>query len=628
MMKFKALAVTLVAIVAVFAFASVSKAEVLTFGTTTLKVGSSGMYVTNLQTVLNTYSAAGLTADGAFGSKTNTAVMNFQMAQGLTADGLVGTKTKEKLEAVQGGMVTGGTATCPAGYTCTATGTGSTGSFVINGDAGSIESVDELGSLSGEEVGQGDENVEVVGANIGASEDSDIQLTAVKVSFENYNAPTTDEDFDEYAESISVMFGDDEVASVDVDDMNEDDGVWSKTITLESSAIIDADSDEDLTITVTAVDNLDSGEIGTDDWVASIEEIRYRDQTGQVFTDATTGDLGILDSHFDFASFAEANDVEMSLSVSDDSPESGVIEVDETSNTDGKVLVIGEIEADGSDLVFDSIPVYFESSEADLDGVINSVTLEIDGEEYTETVTTAAASSSTITFDNLDLTVDEGDTVEFTVTADFNEIDATLFAEGTTVSAQIGVTQRGNIDVEDQDGEELESGDKTGTVVGEVMTAYSSGIMVTLVSASETVTTGTGANDDIATFIVKFDVEAFAEDVYIPDVASNAGTVAVDFTIDKAGTELSVAQYGSAVSAVVTSTESDLSGNGNFEVRVDETGETITLTISVANSGSLGAGLYRATLSNIRWNTTDSAGTYNSYTFNLDDFKTDYISIN
>ncbi|MBP9770495.1 MAG: hydrolase, partial [Candidatus Pacebacteria bacterium] len=69
-MKFKALAVTLVAIVAVFAFASVSKAEVLTFGTTTLKVGSSGMYVTNLQTVLNTYSAAGLTADGAFGSKT------------------------------------------------------------------------------------------------------------------------------------------------------------------------------------------------------------------------------------------------------------------------------------------------------------------------------------------------------------------------------------------------------------------------------------------------------------------------------------------------------------------------------------------------------------------------------
>lgn len=628
MNKFKALAVTLVAIVAVFAVAFTVKAEVLTFGTTTLKVGSSGMYVTNLQTVLNTYSAAGLVADGAFGAKTDAAVKTFQAAQGLTADGLVGNMTKAKLEAVQGGMVTGGTATCPAGYTCTATGTGSTGSFVINGNAGSIESVDELGSLSGEEVGQGDEDIEVLGANIGASEDSDIQLTAVKVSFENYDAPTTDEDFDEYAESISVMFGGEEVASVDVEDMNEDDGVWSKTITLDSSAIVSADEDEDLTIAVTAIDNLDSGEIGTDDWVASIEEIRYRDQTGQVFTDSTTGDLGILGSHFDFASFAEANDVEMSLSVADDSPESSTLNVDEDNDTDAVTLVIGEIEADGSDLVFDSIPVYFESSEADLDGVINSVTLEVDGEEYTETVTTAAANSATITFDNLDLTVEDGDTVEFTVTADFNETDATLFAEGTTIAAQIGSTQRGNIDVEDQDGEELDSSDKTGTTIGETMTAYSSGIMVTFVSASESVTTGTGSNDDIATFQVEFKVESFDDDMYIPDIASNAGTVAVDFTVDKAGTELTAPQYGSAVTAtLVNDSDSDLSGNGNFDIN-DSDDETLTLTVTVANSGSLGAGQYRLKLANVRWNSSDSASVYQDFTFNLDDFKTDYIAIN
>lgn len=626
MMKFKALAVTLVAIVAVFAFASVSKAEVLTFGTTTLKVGSSGMYVTNLQTVLNTYSAAGLTADGAFGPKTDTAVKNFQMAQGLTADGLVGNNTKAKLEAVQGGVVTGGTATCPAGYTCTATGTGSTGSFVIDGSAGSIESVDELGSLSGEEVGEGDENVEVIGANIGASEDSDIQLTAVKVSLENLGGG--DEDFDEYADSISVMFGDDEVASVDVDDMNEDNGVWSKTITLDSSAIIDADEDTDLTIAVTALDNLDSGDITSDSWSIEIEEVRYKDQTGQVFTDSTTGDLGLpLDTLFDFATFAEANDVEMSLSVADDSPESSTLNVDEDSDTDGVTLLIGEIEADGSDLVFDSIPVYFESSEADLDGVINSVTLEVDGEEYIETVATSGA-NMTVTFDNLDLTVEDGDTVEFTVTADFNETDALLFAEGTTIAAQIGSTQRADIDVEDQDGEELENSDKTGTTIGETMTAYSSGIMVTFVSASESVTTGTGSNDDIATFQVEFKVEAFDDDMYIPDIASNAGTVAVDFTVDKAGTELTAPQYGSAVTAtLVNDSDSDLSGNGNFDIN-DSDDETLTLTVTVANSGSLGAGQYRLKLANVRWNSSDSASVFQDFTFNLDDFKTDYIAIN
>ena len=481
MMKFKALAVTLVAIVAVFAFASVSKAEVLTFGTTTLKVGSSGMYVTNLQTVLNTYSAAGLTADGAFGPKTNTAVINFQAAQGLTADGLVGTKTKEKLEAVQGGVVTGGTATCPAGYTCTATGTGSTGSFVINGDAGSIESVDELGSLSGEEVGEGDEDVEVIGANIGASEDSDIQLTAVKVSLENTDGTLEEEDFDKFADSISVMFGDEEVASVDVDDMNEDNGVWSKTITLDSSAIVSSDEDEDLTIAVTALDNLDSADIDGDNWVITIEEVRYKDQTGQVFTDSTTGDLPTVSTSFSFDTFAGANDVEMSLSVADDSPESSTLNVDEDSDTDGVTLLIGEIEADGSDLVFDSIPVYFESSEADLDGVINSVTLTIGGEEYVETVTTSAVPTSSVTFTDLNFTVEDGDTVEFTVTADFNETDGTLFAEGTTIAAQIGSTQRDAIDVEDQEGENLDTSDMTGTAIGETMTAYSSGITVTFV---------------------------------------------------------------------------------------------------------------------------------------------------
>lgn len=628
MMKFKALAVTLVAIVAVFAFASVSKAEVLTFGTTTLKVGSSGMYVTNLQTVLNTYSAAGLTADGAFGPKTNTAVINFQAAQGLTADGLVGTKTKEKLEAVQGGVVTGGTATCPAGYTCTATGTGSTGSFVINGDAGSIESVDELGSLSGEEVGEGDEDVEVIGANIGASEDSDIQLTAVKVSLENTDGTLEEEDFDKFADSISVMFGDEEVASVDVDDMNEDNGVWSKTITLDSSAIVSSDEDEDLTIAVTALDNLDSADIDGDNWVITIEEVRYKDQTGQVFTDSTTGDLPTVSTSFSFDTFAGANDVEMSLSVADDSPESSTLNVDEDSDTDGVTLLIGEIEADGSDLVFDSIPVYFESSEADLDGVINSVTLTIGGEEYVETVTTSAVPTSSVTFTDLNFTVEDGDTVEFTVTADFNETDGTLFAEGTTIAAQIGSTQRDAIDVEDQEGENLDTSDMTGTAIGETMTAYSSGITVTFVSASESVTTGTGATDDIATFQVEFKVESFDDDMYIPDIASNAGSVAVDFIVDKAGTELSAVDYGSSVTAtLVNDSDSDLSGNGNFDID-DSDEETLTLTVTVANSSFLGAGQYRLKLANVRWNSSDSSSSYQSFTFNLDDFKTDYLAIN
>ena len=39
-------------------------------------------------------------------------------------------------------------------------------------------------------------------------------------------------------------------------------------------------------------------------------------------------------------------------------------------------------------------------------------------------------------------------------------------------------------------------------------------------------------------------------------------------------------------------------------------------------------GLYRALLKSIGWNTTDSATVYNVYDFDLEDFKTDPISLN
>lgn len=53
----------------------------------TLKIGSKGIEVKNLQTKLN------LIADGIFGRLTEEAVRDFQRSKGLTADGIVGPKT-------------------------------------------------------------------------------------------------------------------------------------------------------------------------------------------------------------------------------------------------------------------------------------------------------------------------------------------------------------------------------------------------------------------------------------------------------------------------------------------------------------------------------------------------------
>ncbi len=70
-----------------------------TFGSSTLKKGSRGQYVANLQGHLQDKIDASLTRDGVFGDATEKAVIAFQKRAGLTADGLVGKKTKEALAA-------------------------------------------------------------------------------------------------------------------------------------------------------------------------------------------------------------------------------------------------------------------------------------------------------------------------------------------------------------------------------------------------------------------------------------------------------------------------------------------------------------------------------------------------
>ena len=64
--------------------------------TPTLKSGSKGTGVTNLQKFLNWYGKYGLTVDGKFGTKTATALKKFQKSEGITADGIYGKNSQAK----------------------------------------------------------------------------------------------------------------------------------------------------------------------------------------------------------------------------------------------------------------------------------------------------------------------------------------------------------------------------------------------------------------------------------------------------------------------------------------------------------------------------------------------------
>lgn len=64
-----------------------------------LRRGSNGLAVVDLQTRLATFGFSPGSADGIFGSLTETAVKNFQRSRGLSADGIVGSQTWEALLA-------------------------------------------------------------------------------------------------------------------------------------------------------------------------------------------------------------------------------------------------------------------------------------------------------------------------------------------------------------------------------------------------------------------------------------------------------------------------------------------------------------------------------------------------
>jgi hypothetical protein len=70
------------------------------FGTKTLKNGSKGEAVMELQRFLNDKLNLGLVIDGKLGPKTIAVIKKWQKANGLVADGLVGAKTKAKMNSM------------------------------------------------------------------------------------------------------------------------------------------------------------------------------------------------------------------------------------------------------------------------------------------------------------------------------------------------------------------------------------------------------------------------------------------------------------------------------------------------------------------------------------------------
>ncbi len=655
MNNIKKIIVGFISTVAMVAIATTS-ASAYTY-TRDLTVGSIGTDVVALQSFLESRGyltmPAGV-AKGYFGVLTRSAVASFQAGNGIQPPaGYFGIITRTRVMALENtstpptssvpGCMPGAMFSSTTGASCSGstvpgcfpgamfsplTGARCDGSTppnnnndpTLSGSDGTISDVSELSQFNNEEVGEGEEDVKVLGFEVEASNDGDIRLTSIKVSFDP-SGNTGSNNLDDYIEGVSIWQGDDEIGSSDVEDFNEDDDdTFSRTITLSSDAIVRSDESERFYVTVNAGNNFDSSDISGDSWTVDVDSIRFEDGSGVVTTDTGTGDINDMNVTINFVSFSTAADTELKISTDSDSPEEGVILVDNDNTTDDVVLLKGNIDVEGSsDITLDELPVTLTTTNAaSVNAVTGSVKLTIDGEEFTESVS-IGSTSGTVVFDNLDLVLDAGETYEFTISADINDIDSPNFEEGDDLKASITSSNRDSIDAENEEGDQLDNGEKSGTATGEAQDFRTEGIMATLVSTDTEITQGSGASDDLGTFKIRFKVSAEGDTVYIPADVSDA----VDYVVDKAGAVVST-----GLSATITNvTDDDETNDGNYEIEEgdDETFELI-VTVQLPTAGT--SGQYRLTLTGIGWDTSDDSSPANTYASNLDGFRTSYVGLN
>ncbi|OGI95604.1 hypothetical protein A2917_03585 [Candidatus Nomurabacteria bacterium RIFCSPLOWO2_01_FULL_42_17] len=661
--KFFAIIVLAVALLATFGIAAqqASADTVSLSSCPTLRQGSSGDCVMTLQAMLD----GGLVSDGKFGPKTALAVSVFQAAHNLTADAVVGPMTKA---ALMGSVATGNFpagCTSAAGYSSTtgvkcdtgpSTGlpagcsttagysplTGAkcdssvpaTPSGPLAGGAGDI-TLTLRGTYSGEEVGEGEKNVKVLAVDVEADDDSDVELDSVKVEF--FQATTADDrDLPDYASEVSVWLKGVKVGSADTSDFTESSNFFSKSINLDG-AIVRAGDEDELVIAVSANSSLDSGDIDTDAWQVDIVSVRFTDASGVTTTEsgsaAATAGAGTYGKLFDFASFATANDAELTLSLDDEEiNDVHLLDSDDTDDTDHAITsVLFDASGDSDIWVDEVVATITTTGEANESLIVVSTWIEVDGVRISEKETVADAGA--ITYDDLDYTIDAGDEKEFIFWVTMQNVDGAL-DEGDTV--QLTVTTASTV-AEDEAGDTVTAAGSN--PVGGVHLLYNDGFRLVGHSQVATAFSTDGVNNDRVELELIFDVFNYGDvTLYIPDgdtftSTSTSSNVSAPSTTEEVGyhiqTSGTVTPPSAQVSAVLTESDSDLTLKTNsYELKSGKTGTfNLKVTISADENPSIDNVGFRALLTGLGWATSDVATAAVVYTADLGDYKTNYATI-
>ena len=502
---------------------------------------------------------------------------------------------------------------------------------VLEGEEGVILNFETLGDPSSEEAEEGEEDQKVIGVAF-EPDGSDLQLARVYVYFSRTSTdPGESYRPWNYFETVSLWLGDEKIAEKDADsssDWSEEDDNTCYTDDGSSkdykmaftglTEVLEEGEEAELYVAVTVKDNLDSDDEETQFTVCIPGDgIRTVDATGlSVYAPSSA-------VHEDFE-MSGATSPTLKLSYDEEENEDRIIDVDDENDTKGVEVLRFTLESENADALITDLAVDISSSGLnDIDSAISRIKLyRGDTLVKTESVSTSDATSTTITFDDIDLTIEADTTEEFVIKADFKEL-GTDFSEGDSVTFSIDT---GDVTAEDSQGDVVEASGTTAQ--GGSIYCYDSAIQVELVekSATRSFVADADGEYDQATFKIVFDVTAFGDDMYILKTATetddNAGDGAYIY-YDLIDSDSEDAIDGTVVASVSTDASA---GTYTYEVPEDQTKRFTLQVVATASSADAYA---KVGLLGIAWATSDTNSDVNVYEYGLDeDWETEEVFLN